>query len=304
MLINNSQFYREGVISEVTKLAETPIPEEVNKVIVAADTEVVPVPVTKETAIPTGRNKKVIAVNHNENDSSDEDDDDDDDDEDEENENENAEAPDDATASPVSSRGSTMSLDGRADGLPTALTSMQQTIAERAKKFLLVHEQESKGKQMKKKALKILTNLQTLAKSIENFYLHRGPGDGVELFTKLASYFDDDVLESVTSNELLESEVVRVLLDIFNSPDERLRNDARSTFLQVFIGRTLTPESSMTPFSILIHKLQDLLSRSERFEVNTVHQNTIDGSRSSAASMLAKQIRLKLVADDDSEIPR
>lgn len=288
------QFYREGVISEVTKLAEAPVQEEANT---TPEVEIVPIPIVKETPNASGRTKKVIAVNP-EIDSSDDDDDVDDE------ENENEDAHDDASASPVSSRGSTMSLDGRADGLPTALTSMQHTIAERAKKFLSVHEQEVKGKQMKKKALKILTNIQSLAKSIENFYLHGGPGDGINLFSKLASYFDDDVLESVTSNELLESEVVRVLLDVFSNPNEQLRNEARSAFLHVFIGHTLTPDGSTTPFSILIHKLQDLLSRTEHFEVNTVHQNTIDGGRSSATSMLAKQIRLKLVADDDSEIPR
>lgn len=59
-----------------------------------------------------------------------------------------------------------------------------------------------------------------------------------------------------------------------------------------------------TPLSVLVHKLQELLSRSEHFEVVTVHQNTFDGNRSSAASMLAKQLRLKLVADEESEIPR
>lgn len=67
--------------------------------------------------------------------------------------------------------------------------------------------------------------------------------------------------------------------------------------------RAATSEGD-TPFSVLVHKLQDLLSRSEHFEVVTVHQNTFDGNRSSAASMLAKQLRLKLVADEDSEIPR
>ena len=46
------------------------------------------------------------------------------------------------------------------------------------------------------------------------------------------------------------------------------------------------------------------MSRSEHFEVVTVHHNSFDSNRSSSASMLAKQLRLKLVADDDSEIPR
>src|ERR1700709_2029902 len=65
-----------------------------------------------------------------------------------------------------------------------------------------------------------------------------------------------------------------------------------------------TSSEGDTPFSVLVHKLQDLLSRSEHFEVVTVHQNTFDGNRSSAASMLAKQLRLKLVADDESGIPK
>jgi E3 ubiquitin-protein ligase TRIP12 len=109
----------------------------------------------------------------------------------------------------------------------------------------------------------------------------------------------------------MNSEVVRVLLEVFSNPDEQLSNNARSAFLEVFMGRTVskkpkttTADSPATPFSILIHKLQDLLSRSEHFEVTTVHQGTFDGNRSSAASMLAKQIRLKLQADDDSDIPR
>ncbi|RQM05995.1 hypothetical protein DH86_00002550, partial [Scytalidium sp. 3C] len=178
-------------------------------------------------------------------------------------------------------------------------------------RFLDAHETDKNSKVMKKKAMKILSGLQALASEIESFYLHQGPGDGSKLFSKLAAYFEGDVLESVTSAELLNSEVVRVLLDVFNNPDERLSNDARSTFVEVFMSQTImkkptmtTQDSPVTPFSILVHKLQDLLSRSEHFEVITVHQNTFDGNRSSAASMLAKQIRLKLVADDNSDIPR
>jgi E3 ubiquitin-protein ligase TRIP12 len=105
--------------------------------------------------------------------------------------------------------------------------------------------------------------------------------------------------------------LVHVLLKVFSHPDSHASIDARQAFLEVFMGRTVrqklktaSADSPATPFSVLVHKLQDLLSRSEHFEVVTVHQNTFDGNRSSAASMLAKQIRLKLVADDDSEIPK
>ena len=61
---------------------------------------------------------------------------------------------------------------------------------------------------------------------------------------------------------------------------------------------------SSSAFGVLAHKLQDLFSREEHFEVVTVHHNALDSNRSSAASMLAKQLRLKLVADEDSGIPR
>ena len=61
---------------------------------------------------------------------------------------------------------------------------------------------------------------------------------------------------------------------------------------------------SSSAFGVLVHKLQDLFSREEHFEVVTVHHNALDSNRSSAASMLAKQLRLKLVADEDSGIPR
>jgi len=295
------QFYREGVIAEIAKLATLAQAEKTS----TADAS------DLEAAVPNNSNgtRKVTEKSDREAEAGDDEDESSGDENDEDNENDDI--PDDISPSPASSRGSTMSLDGPPHRLPSDSVSMQQLIGQRAKKFLDVHENEKNSKNMKKKAMKILTSLQNLASDIEAHYLHQGPGDGVQLFTTLAQYFDGDVLESVTSFELLNSEVVRVLLEVFNNPDERLSNDARSAFLEVFMGRTVTKkpkttsaESPATPFSILIHKLQDLLSRSEHFEVVTVHQNTFDGNRSSAASMLAKQIRLKLVADDNSEIPR
>lgn len=302
------QFYREGVIAEIAKIVSAPSAIDTTTEATSApgESEIKDpdaVPKASEKDAPIG----VVEGGRGE-DSSDEDHDDDDDDNDND---EGEEVRDDASPSPVSSSGSTMSLDGITNRNPTDPTSMQQLIVLRAKKFLDVHENEKTSKNMKKKAMNILSSLQGLALEIENHYLQHGPGNGTDLFNTLASHFEGDVLESVTSAELLNSELVRVLLEVFSNPDEQLRNVARSAFLEVFMGRTVakkpktsSADSPATPFSILIHKLQDLLSRSEHFEVSTVHQGTADGNRSSAASMLAKQIRLKLQADDDSEIPR
>ncbi|KAM0331427.1 hypothetical protein ACHAQA_003100 [Verticillium albo-atrum] len=311
------QMYREGVISEIAKLAAQEIP--------LAEASPASTTHTPEPAEPEVQAE--AEHQSSDNDESDDGDDGDDaeeddqegseneDDEDDDEDNENERHPDDGSGSPVSSRGSTMSL----DGAPTAYLgdgqSMRTRIRDVAKKFIETHDTEKQGRTMKKKAIKVLTNLSTLAEEIEAFYLHRTSGlvpadKGTELFEKLVSYFDAEVLESVTSAELLASGLVRVLLAVFSNPNEELARAAQSTFLRVFMGftvkaklKTATADSPATPFSVMIHKLQDLLSRSEHFEVITVHHNTFD-HRSSAASMLAKQIRLRLVADDDSEIPR
>lgn len=329
------QLYREGVFAEITKLSVLePEPEQ------RSPTEE---PVERRRESESEQEDRADAVvqssaehaddaseqehsdgdeeDHDDDDehshhSSDEDEDDEDDEEGNENDHDEGHHHDYMSGSPASSDGSTMSLDGPNRHLMSDFPSSKTRIAQIAKRFLEVHETEKHGKSMKKKATKILDNLSELAGDLKNFYLQRTASNlsfesGKELFERLASYFDSDVLESVTSAELLASGVVRVLEEVFSNPDEQLASMAHAAFLQVFMGytvkskpKTATADSPATPLSVLIHKLQDLLSRSEHFEVLTVHHNSFDGNRSSAANMLAKQIRLKLVADEDSEIPR
>ncbi|KAI0887946.1 uncharacterized protein GGS22DRAFT_154627 [Annulohypoxylon maeteangense] len=301
------QIYREGVVIEIMKLAaEYQEPE----------SKAVETP--QDHSMASGDEGDRVSI-HNGSDDEDEEEHEDDDEEEEENDEddqENDHHDDDMSGSPASSDGSTMSVDGPPRPFIGDIPSMKSRIAETAKKFLESHETEKHSKNMRKKAKKILDDLELLATGLDEFYLQRtakdlSPATGTALFERLASYFDADVLDSVTSAELLASGLVRILEEVFSNPDETLANAARASFLEVFMGRyvssrpkTATADSPITPFSILIHKLQDLLSRSEHFEVITVHHSTFDGNRSSAASMLAKQIRLRLVADDDSDIPR
>ncbi|KAI1842044.1 hypothetical protein JX266_011799 [Neoarthrinium moseri] len=307
------QIYREGVINEISKLAEDHGPEQK-----AAET---PQTISEPVAGSAENEGDRVEIHNDSDEDEDEDHDEDEEHDDEDNDEDNDEEndhpeDDDMSGSPVSSDGSTMSIDGPPHLFVADLPSMKSKIAEVAKKFLEAHETEKHGKALKKKATKILSDLQALASDIEAFYLNRtaknlAPEKGIALFETLALYFDSDVLENVTSAELLASGLVRVLEEVFSNPDEALANAARGAFLEVFMGRsikskpkTASADSPATPLSVMIHKLQDLLSRSEHFEVLTVHQNTFDGNRSSAASMLAKQIRLKLVADEDSDIPK
>lgn len=327
------QLYREGVIAEISKLAlweVEPEPEAkavTSEILPSAPGEPSEVMVEKNSALPANDSSHPNGSDVGEADGEDDEDDDrshhssededDDGDEDHENEDEHDHHRDDMSASPVSSEGSTMSIDGP----PRTLASMtkpevKRAIIQAAKNFLSAHETEKDGKNLKQEAGKILASLEVLAKDIEAFYLRSTPGAvkpevGLDLFTKLASYFDSDVLESVTSAEMLQSGIVRTLEQVFSNTDEARAVAAQSAFLQVFMGynvkskpKTATADSPATPLSVMIHKLQDLLSRSEHFEVVTVHHNSLEGNRSSAASMLAKQLRLRLVADEDSDIPK
>lgn len=180
----------------------------------------------------------------------------------------------------------------------------------RARKFLETHG-ETASLDIQNKAETVLSDVRSLAQDLRTCYSGGTVRDGAALFARLAAYFDGDALESITSYELMESSIVEVLLELFNNPNSEAAVNARSDFLEVFMSSgsntkiaTGNAQSPATAFSVLVHKLQDLLSRAEHFEVITVHQNAFESNRSSGSSMLAKQLRLKIVADDESGIPR
>lgn len=196
------------------------------------------------------------------------------------------------------------------DPLPSRIIDVQDIITLRAKRFIEVHGHEG-SEELRSKATGVLNDLRSLAEDLKTCYNGVSGQKGSELFRRLAKYFDGDALESITSYELMTSGIVNVLLDILNDPDDETQLEARSDFIEAFMASkpatavaTGSAASPATSFSVLVHKLQELLSRAEHFEVITVHHNAFESNRSSAASMLAKQLRLKLVADEDSGIPK
>ncbi|KAG6821487.1 hypothetical protein H0H93_010211 [Arthromyces matolae] len=110
---------------------------------------------------------------------------------------------------------------------------------------------------------------------------------------------------SVSSFELVQSGVVEGLLqfatDSNRTPDVRKRQEL---LLDAFCGGKPTAlNGAPSPLTTLVKKLQESLTRMENFDVVTLAQNTDDSKRSSP-SLLARQLRLRLVAGDDSDIPR
>ncbi|KAK8157774.1 hypothetical protein BKA80DRAFT_335301 [Phyllosticta citrichinensis] len=290
------QFHREGVISEITNLANRPMKS-------VDDKEKAKPPKPTLEAEPFSSSSRVSSDGDedidremeglHEDDVRSEDDDEDDDDHDDDD--------DDSDSS---------SSSGRPYGR-TPIPNIDDVVTLRAKKFLEVHENDE-GYEMRRRAQTILEDIKGLAADIKTAYSGEStipPEDN--LFVRMAEYFDGDALESITSHELLTSGIVSILLGLFSDTNVFAKLEARTAFLEAFMGtttqnkqKTASTASPVTPFSILVSKLQDLLSRAEHFEVITVHHNAFDSDRSSAASMLAKQLRLKLVADDESGIPR
>ena len=226
------QFYREGVIAEISRLANQPrtVSEEKTKTIkIEPDVDVTPkldeASIGTETRHSTNE-KAAPAVKADE----DEDGDDgrgiDEDDNDEDDEGEDGDDDDhndiheDISPSPSTSSSS----DRNYPPQPQA-NSLQDYVTLRAKKFLEVHE-EAKGTETREKATAILQNVESLAHNLRSCYFDDRSNDGYHLFTQLSKYFGTDALESITSAELLGSDIVNVLLDVFGSTNGMLTNPA------------------------------------------------------------------------------
>ncbi|KAF9454223.1 hypothetical protein P691DRAFT_809767 [Macrolepiota fuliginosa MF-IS2] len=110
---------------------------------------------------------------------------------------------------------------------------------------------------------------------------------------------------SVSSFELLQGGVIDALLAYATDENRAVTvTRRREIFLDAFSNRKIKNLSGgQTSFAILVKKLQESLTRMESFEVTTVSQNSDDSKRSSP-SLLARQLRLRLVAAEDSDTPR
>ncbi|KAE9398555.1 hypothetical protein BT96DRAFT_957548 [Gymnopus androsaceus JB14] len=110
---------------------------------------------------------------------------------------------------------------------------------------------------------------------------------------------------SVSSFELLQSGLVDGLLKFATDTERKVPLSRRKELLldSLVSRKKKALVSSQTPFSTFVKKLQESFTRMESFDVITVSQGSDDSKRSSP-SLLARQLRLRLVAEDDSGVPR
>lgn len=169
-------------------------------------------------------------------------------------------------------------------------------VIKKAAKGFLKHYAESGDKEEKAEG----STLRKLTKLGEQISASTDDTTRTALLKDLAKYFEGDI--SITTFELLESRVLEVLLSTLANGDNPV--NMQRDFLRAFAVRHKACTESASPLELLVMKLQELLSRSERFEVISVSQGPFDDNRRNPASMLAKQIRLKVVAEDKSSVPK
>ncbi|KAJ6620558.1 hypothetical protein B0H10DRAFT_2020828 [Mycena sp. CBHHK59/15] len=143
-----------------------------------------------------------------------------------------------------------------------------------------------------------------LQRLVETITLDGSEKDAVEALHELAELFGAPH-SSVSSFELLQSGVVDGLLQFATDGERKLSLARRKEILlEAFAGRRIKMGGNgQTPFATFVKKLQESLTRMESFDVVTVAQG-IDDSKRSSPSLLARQLRLRLVADDESDVPR
>ena len=214
------QFYREGVVAEISKLASQPRKQHDRAIKVESDpNETASIMRDPEVKVETDEAQDSANVEENVEEHTNDDDDNgepeypengDDDGDEEVNESRDRASPSPSTSSSSSDHQYAVS---------SPQYSLQDHVIRSAKNFMDVHEKSGKGAEMREKASRILDEAQSLAKTIRNRFLGNKSGDATALFVQLSHYFSGNALESITSSELLNSEIVQVLLDVLECPN-------------------------------------------------------------------------------------
>ncbi|KAK7207962.1 HECT-domain-containing protein [Myxozyma melibiosi] len=110
---------------------------------------------------------------------------------------------------------------------------------------------------------------------------------------ELATHFNTEALTSISSYELVHSGIVKALLSLLTegaTEEEKLAS--RKEFMKAFMK---SDGSSISPFAVLISKLQESLMRLEKFEVVTAG---IPDANENPIEVMSGPVRLRLSSDD------
>lgn len=121
---------------------------------------------------------------------------------------------------------------------------------------------------------------------------------------ELASYFSEKGTTSISSFEFLNSGLPQSLLDYLTAPPVLSNSTTQAQRYQAFVETYMVASrgAKSSPFSLLVKKMQEALTRMESFEVEAA-QNTRGDVQGNPSSSLATQLRLKISPEEGTEVP-
>ncbi|GAA5933715.1 putative ubiquitin-protein ligase UFD4 [Sporobolomyces koalae] len=154
-----------------------------------------------------------------------------------------------------------------------------------------------------------LERIDFLVESLNRFALSQDKPTQIELEAKhvvdeIADLFSD-AKNPLSSFEMLESGLVDGLLKFAVAQEGSLSPARRQEVLAKSFMPQLESKPASPAFGLLVKRLQESLSRMEEFQVVVAAQNANEAdARRTGTTMLGRQLKLRLVAEDGQDIPR
>ncbi|GAA5905899.1 putative ubiquitin-protein ligase UFD4 [Sporobolomyces salmoneus] len=155
----------------------------------------------------------------------------------------------------------------------------------------------------------VLELIKSLVDSLDQFVQSKDKPSQIEVeaqkvVDEIAGLFANEK-NPLSSFELLETGLVEGLLKFATDQQGSLASARRQAILAKSFMPQLESGSPSPSFAILVKRLQESLSRMEEFEVVIAAQNLNDAdSRRNGTTMLGRQLKLRLIAEEGQEIPR
>ncbi|EST08765.2 hypothetical protein PSEUBRA_001462 [Kalmanozyma brasiliensis GHG001] len=151
-------------------------------------------------------------------------------------------------------------------------------------------------------AAQALEHIKDLVKRLSAASADGREADAQDVLQQVSSLFSRSD-EPISSFELLRSGLVESLYSFATSSDGGIPLAQRRSLLISTLMDTDT-ETSQSGANVLVRRLQEALSRLENVEITTALSGSSDEVRKSPSAMLGRQLRLRLQAEDSTDIPR
>ncbi len=161
---------------------------------------------------------------------------------------------------------------------------------------------EAKSSEGAQSAAQALDHIKDLVKGLYDAASQGRDEEAEHVLQEVTSLFSRSE-DPISSFELLRSGLVEALYSFATSSDGGLPLERRRSLMIKTLMDT-DAKTGQSGATVLVRRLQEALSRLENVEITTALSGGSDDVRKSPSAMLGRQLRLRLQADDATDIPR